>query len=88
MHLDFERGLHYGVLVGRFDTAGKATLATEESSTTMKVASITETAIHQGFTEGFQSRGPAFAPSSTLSDGLHGRFCSPVESFLLTIKSF
>jgi hypothetical protein len=35
---------------------GNATLATEESSTTMKVASITETATHQGFTEGFQSR--------------------------------
>jgi len=34
---------------------GKATLATEESSTTMKVASITEAATIHGFTEGFHS---------------------------------
>jgi hypothetical protein len=38
---------------------GKATLATEESSTTMKVASITETATIHGFTEGRHSMGAA-----------------------------
>jgi hypothetical protein len=54
----------------------------------MKVASITETATHQGFTEGFQSRGSASAPSLALSDGLRGRFGSLVDSFLLTIESF
>jgi hypothetical protein len=34
---------------------GNATLATEESSTTMKVDSITETATIHGFTEGRHS---------------------------------
>ena len=34
---------------------GRATLATEESSTTMKVASMTDAAIIHGLTEGRQS---------------------------------
>ena len=34
---------------------GSATLATEESSTTMKVASITDAAIIHGFAAGFQA---------------------------------
>src|ERR1035441_8276729 len=34
---------------------GSATLATEESSTTMKVASITDPAMVQGFAAGFQA---------------------------------
>jgi len=47
-------------------------LATEESSTTMNVASITETATIQGFTEGFHS---LWAASTALDD-------------LLTMESF
>jgi 3-polyprenyl-4-hydroxybenzoate decarboxylase len=35
---------------------GNATLATDESSTTMKVAIITDAAIIHGFAAGFQSR--------------------------------
>ena len=36
---------------------GKATLATEESSTTMKVESMTDTAIIHGLAEGVHSAG-------------------------------
>lgn len=45
---------------------GKATLATEESSTTMNVANMTETATNQGLTEGCHSAGAAPDPADDL----------------------
>jgi hypothetical protein len=55
------------VVAERFPAiCGSATFATEESSTTMKVASITDTAIIHGFAEGLHSIGPAAAVGGVL----------------------
>jgi hypothetical protein len=48
-------------------------LATEESSTTMKVANITDAAIIHGFAAGFQSRCSSSALRIVISDTLNGR---------------
>ncbi len=60
---------------------GKATLAMEESSTTMKVASITETATIHGFTVGRHSTGGAPRRSAGLLAVLIRQFTSTAAIF-------
>ena len=52
---------------------GRATVATEESSTTMKVDSMTDAAIIHGLAAGFQSWYSAAAPCAACSEPLNGR---------------